>query len=413
MDTEGLACVDRSGTPCVLDETCDPRATGERCVSGRCRRECFSDRDCRNDFRCSEGLCHPPVDGMDASTDASETDAPSPSACGGGPLANVGDLSTGRLHACAVTDLGAGSRVWCWGAIPGVLGGAPCARQMTSLATLGVIDVAAGGDHTCARTAAGEVLCAGGVFTSDAATFVSVATDSAEIEAGASHTCSRTNAGVVECFGSGAFGVLGTGSSTPSSVPVPVTVVDTSLPFGLGMGRAFSCAIGRGDRQVACWGDDSFGQLGNGGGTLLVGVEEVDGGGEHTCARTTTTLYCWGHNSAGQLGLASPMMRSTRDVVPVPAGGLRGIAAGNFHTCVDIDGDAHCWGLGRAIDGSAGNVLTPSRVLVGIHGLDAGDDYTCGIDGTGHVVCLGGNSDGELGDGTSVDRYVPTQVLTE
>lgn len=65
MDTEGPACIDRSGTPCIFDEECAPRTTGERCLSGRCRRECFSDRDCRNDFWCDEGLCSPPprIDG--------------------------------------------------------------------------------------------------------------------------------------------------------------------------------------------------------------------------------------------------------------------------------------------------------------------------------------------------------------
>jgi hypothetical protein len=59
-DGAALACIDRSGVPCTFDEECDPIGTGERCIARRCRRECFSDRDCRNDFRCSAGQCTPP-----------------------------------------------------------------------------------------------------------------------------------------------------------------------------------------------------------------------------------------------------------------------------------------------------------------------------------------------------------------
>lgn len=59
-EADGLACVDPSERPCVLDEECDPRGTGQRCLSGRCRQECFTDRDCRNDFRCRGGVCTPP-----------------------------------------------------------------------------------------------------------------------------------------------------------------------------------------------------------------------------------------------------------------------------------------------------------------------------------------------------------------
>jgi hypothetical protein len=81
----GLACLDSSGRACNYDAECgaDPE-TGEptRCIVGRCRRECFTDRDCRNDFWCNGdegGVCWPLP--RSASADAGVRDAPTPPGC--------------------------------------------------------------------------------------------------------------------------------------------------------------------------------------------------------------------------------------------------------------------------------------------------------------------------------------------
>lgn len=63
-DGAGRACIDRSEQACSIDGACDPLGVGgprTRCIAGRCRRECFTDRDCRNDFWCNgtEGACWP------------------------------------------------------------------------------------------------------------------------------------------------------------------------------------------------------------------------------------------------------------------------------------------------------------------------------------------------------------------
>jgi len=63
-------------------------------------------------------------------------------------------------------------------------------------------------------------------------------------------------------------------------------------------GGSHTCAI-RDDGTLACWGDDSAGQLDEvPSGTF----RSLSAGGTHTCAiRTDGTLACWGDDSAGQL----------------------------------------------------------------------------------------------------------------
>jgi hypothetical protein len=84
----GLACFDPSGEACTRDSECSPdEETGStrRCVVGRCRRECFTDRDCRNDFWCNwdqGGACWPLP--RLASADAGVRDAAVDGAADGG-----------------------------------------------------------------------------------------------------------------------------------------------------------------------------------------------------------------------------------------------------------------------------------------------------------------------------------------
>src|SRR5699024_9524799 len=74
----------------------------------------------------------------------------------------------------------------------------------------------------------------------------------------------------------------------------------------------FTCAIDV-DDGLYCWGDNTFGQLGNGKtegrqtSPVAIGTghawRQVSTGGSHVCALSTTgKAYCWGRNLSGQLG---------------------------------------------------------------------------------------------------------------
>ena len=107
---------------------------------------------------------------------------------------------------------------------------------------------------------------------------------------------------------------------------------------------------------VSCWGANADGELGDGTTTnrptpvpvsgLSAGVVAVAAGQKHTCALTSGgAVWCWGNNWYGQLGDGTTTGRPT----PVPVSGLSSgvvaLAAGMYHTCALTSGGAVvCWG---------------------------------------------------------------------
>ena len=80
---------------------------------------------------------------------------------------------------------------------------------------------------------------------------------------------------------------------------------------GVSAALSHTCAL-RSTGAAVCWGDNSYGQLGDGtttasmSATTVAGISdaiEIDAGGSHSCARRQTgAIVCWGDNSYGQLG---------------------------------------------------------------------------------------------------------------
>ena len=92
------------------------------------------------------------------------------------------------------------------------------------------------------------------------------------------------------------------------------------------------------------------------------------------------------------------------------------IAAGSAHTCAVLDdGTARCWGdnsSGQLGDGSTIDRWTPVAVsgLSGVTQIAAGDAHTCAVLGDGTARCWGSNEEGRLGDGSTTDRLTPVAV---
>jgi len=104
-----------------------------------------------------------------------------------------------------------------------------------------------------------------------------------------------------------------------------------------------------------CWGDNAFGQLGNGSDGFSVRPVEVAQGQDkailvaagqyHSCYLTAAgTVKCWGLNSDGQLGTG--LTRTERKPTAVKdLAGVRVLDAGYRHTCAFlVDGGIKCWG---------------------------------------------------------------------
>src|SRR5438105_6259284 len=200
------------------------------------------------------------------------------------------------------------------------------------------------------------------------------------ISAGLHHSCAVTPAGAAYCWGWGGDGQLGTGFRTPfrgprASLQTPLAVAGgrTFATVTAGWGR--SCGVTT-TGEAYCWGDDSYGQLGDGSRTSSLVPVPVTGGQQfasvtlgayHACGVTTTNAaYCWGVNSQRQLGDGSRRFRASPAQV---AGDLlfQSVRAGLFHTCgVTIAQVGYCWGYnldGQVGDGtSAYAVATPVAV---------------------------------------------------
>jgi alpha-tubulin suppressor-like RCC1 family protein len=191
-------------------------------------------------------------------------------------------------------------------------------------------------------------------------------------------------------------------------------------------GGEHACAV-TATGALKCWGSSSQGQLGNGAQTysngavpvegLSAGVVAIAAGSLHTCATTLEgAVTCWGSNFWGQLGVGS----TTKSLVPEGVSGLSGtraLTAGDFHTCAVTDaGGIACWGWNN--DGQLGSPagsqslvpLAVKSLSSGVVALTAGLDYSCALTAAGGVKCWGGNSLGELGNGTTTASAVPVDV---
>jgi alpha-tubulin suppressor-like RCC1 family protein len=196
-------------------------------------------------------------------------------------------------------------------------------------------------------------------------------------------------------------------------------------------GGTFSCAV-LADRTVMCWGDDSYGQLGDGGDRMssalspvrvpgLAEVVAISAGGSHACAlRTDSSVACWGWNGYGQVG-SGPVGGVARPETVIGLSGVVDVAAGSAHSCALLsDGTVRCWGrdyadaLGTNCQCTVNGYSTTPVIVDGVAGataISAGGDHTCALIADGSVRCWGDNSYGGLGASTpEVGSGTPVNV---
>jgi alpha-tubulin suppressor-like RCC1 family protein len=243
----------------------------------------------------------------------------------------------------------------------------------------------------------------------------------------------------VACWGNNPDGQLGYGDPdmnmtcdpTPRTMSVPGTyIAGSTTAVDIAAGGGFACmALSAGG--VRCWGNQSQGKLGNGMTTgeacapvvttMTFGfvADDVEAGLNHGCAISTTGVArCWGDNGFGQLGNGNTTDQSSSQAV---MGGLlwSQLALGANHTCgITTGGNLYCWGSnsgGRlGTGGAAGPFSTPQ--LVGMLAdndwidVSAATDHTCALESDGDVFCWGINTQGQLGIGSMSSRSTPTQV---
>ncbi len=147
-------------------------------------------------------------------------------------------------------------------------------------------------------------------------------------------------------------------------------------------------------------------------GVPLTGVDAIAVGAGHACVTVGGRVLCWGENTWGQLGNGSTRSSAVPIEVPGLPGAVQAIAAGGEHTCAIVDGGVWCWGRTSSVSGAWN---TPSTVPVAVAGLDrdvqaiaVGQEHACAIV-DGGVWCWGRGDYGQLGNGVE-STATPVQV---
>jgi len=255
--------------------------------------------------------------------------------------------------------------------------------------------------------------------------------NAAMVAAGGSHSCGLTTAGGVKCWGDDTLGQLGDYRGASFYSTVPVNVIGAALGTrSIASGQSHMCAIVSGG-AVHCWGDNTYGQLGDGTGATsylpvivfnLPNAASIAAGpsADHACAVTLNGLLkCWGRGADGQLGNGATFNVS----LPLDVAGLgvnvSAAAVGKSHTCaVTGTGGVKCWGRnaeGQIGDGTPLNRLVPvdvSGLASGVVAVAAGDAHSCALLAAGIVRCWGANAQGETGNnGVGTYVYAPNDVI--
>jgi alpha-tubulin suppressor-like RCC1 family protein len=349
-------------------------------------------------------------------------------------------LRAGGLMACAIfTDM----QLRCWGDnFVGELGnGLTDAPQTSPLAVSGIATgataIRAGYGQTCAIVS-GATRCWGKndygqlgdnsrQHRMSAVSAITLESGSTSLATGLNYSCAVSNT-TAKCWGSNINGNLGDGTQIDRISPVEVQGLPQTVQ-SIAAGAKFSCAL-FGGGEAKCWGDNFAGQLGNPGPAnqllpssvinLPTGLLQIATGVTHGCAITAEHgVKCWGANETGQLGDNSTIQRlEAVDVVGL-GNSVSQIALGAEHSCaLSFAGAMKCWGRnanGELGNGTQINSGVPVDVLglsSGVTSITAGSYDTCAVTSAGAIKCWGWNTFGQLGDGTTTDKFIPTEVVS-
>jgi uncharacterized repeat protein (TIGR02543 family) len=266
------------------------------------------------------------------------------------------------------------------------------------------------------------------------------------IALGDNHSAVLTSNGRVFTWGINDFGQLGNDTKIDSNAPIDITTF-IDLEFGemitnISLGRNHTAAITSMGRMFT-WGDNRYGQLGNNttseslipiditsefGLTNGETIVNLSLGRNHTAAITSTgRIFTWGENSFGRLGdgttiskLSPTDITSKFDLTNDEI--IEYVVLGELHSAaLTSTGRLFVWGnntYGQLGDGTTTHRALPTHItnqLMLYQGekieiISLGSNHSAAITSLGRIFVWGNNTYGQLGDSTSIQKVIPLNV---
>lgn len=243
-----------------------------------------------------------------------------------------------------------------------------------------------------------------------------------QVAAGSGFTCVLLVAnGAVQCFGTGSNGVLGAGNTlSVNNAAAASKILNGAVWISTSSVSNYACAV-LSNGSLYCWGSNSYNQIGNNstsGGNVLTpttvaglssGVTSVDTGQYSTCALLSNgSVSCWGYAAQGQIGNGISINVYSPPTSDIPGLNAVQISVGQLHTCVVLQSaGVRCWGGNtNGQIGQPSSVLwlatPPTSDLIGnVSQVSCGEYHTCLLmANTTGVRCFGYNGYGQLGTGS-------------
>jgi len=381
----------------------------------------------------------------------------------------ITNVSLGFYHSAALTSEG---RIFTWGYNDnGQLGNGTTIDKFTPTEITNqfnlaigetITSVSLGGNHSSVVTSEGRIFTWGynvygqlGDGTLDNKLYPTEITNQfnlaigeliTNVSLGAYHSSAFTSEGRIFTWGHNNHRELGDGTTVDKYIPTDITS-QFNLTIGetitsVSMGGNHSSVV-TSEGRIFTWGRNDFGQLGDGTTTskdvpteitnkfnLAIGesITNVSLGAYHSSAITSEgRIFTWGLNNDGRLGNGTTVDKQ----VPTEITNQFNLAIGETITSVSLgsdhsaavtsEGRIFTWGrnyYGRLGDGTTVDKHVPTLITnqfnlaVGetITSISLGSAHSAAVTSEGRIFTWGLNSSGQLGDGTYTSKYIPTEI---